>query len=896
MPSSPSLARLLMAALLATLMIAGPALAGGLLPSLAPAASAATDSQVTAAPGTVAAPAAPGDGEGSDDQGSDDDADADDAPVSLDLVSLDPTSLAPGGTLTAVVAVTNTSSEPVDAAALELRARSSRVTDRTTIAEWQAATEPDAVGEPVATSASTRSIAPGATVQLTVSADADDLGFSTESYYWGTRRISLTVTTGGSGSAVSDDGTDGTAADGDGDGADGGDGEAVQGEVVRGEPVASLRTFVVWRPEGASDTIAQSVLLPMASSDPGAAVVDAEAMASSAESGQLATVRALAQRTDVDWWLDPALLDPPATAQGTETTDDGAEDGDAAADDDATGDDGDTTGDDGTTGTVGADDTGDAGDAGGADSTDDSTSGEEGEEESADSDAPPAPPTVYAEDELSAQIADELVSAAGDRTILSMPYAQADVEGLGSAGADDLLTVLTERADATWESTGVSPQLTALSVDGSAADADALETAADAGAEAVIVPSASIRTDLASTVTPSSVALYQGSGASEAGALTLLTPDSALSAELSSLTTGSDAELTTQRMLAETATIASEYTTADRHLLISPPTLEGLDASAVGAALDALGEAPWITAGSTSDLLDAAESGALTTDTRSEDDDLYGTGEITPDEVQPSSVDASGLAEHLEVSEGTGLAEHVDAQLVHRVQATWSRADLLASTMEDDVSLEPLRLELLSAVSSQLLDQPESASDRADDADARTTTMLDSLHVVPASGYNLISDAAGVPITVTNELDSPVTVRIAVESDRPLVQVTDQPVVTVPARGRVETTVPVEAIANGTVTLTTRLTTEDGTSLTDAVEVPLNVNPAWENWTTMLLVVAMGTLVVVGVLRARRVGASTRAPAVHGPEDPVELSRTGISQPVCPEHEDRDDESPEERS
>src|SRR5699024_4658295 len=81
-------------------------------------------------------------------------------------------------------------------------------------------------------------------------------------------------------------------------------------------------------------------------------------------------------------------------------------------------------------------------------------------------------------------------------------------------------------------------------------------------------------------------------------------------------------------------------------------------------------------------------------------------------------------------------------------------------------------------------------------------------------------------------------------------------------------------------TLTSSLTTEDGRSLTEPVEVPLTVNPAWENWTTMLVVIAMSLLVVVGVARARRTGAATRAPAMRGPEDPAELARSGRSAPL----------------
>src|SRR5699024_12818117 len=88
-----------------------------------------------------------------------------------------------------------------------------------------------------------------------------------------------------------------------------------------------------------------------------------------------------------------------------------------------------------------------------------------------------------------------------------------------------------------------------------------------------------------------------------------------------------------------------------------------------------------------------------------------------------------------------------------------------------------------------------------------------------------------------------------------------------------------EPIADGPVTLTTVVTSTDGQPRAEAVDVPLTVAPAWENWTTLGLVIAMGLLVVVGVARARRTGAATRAPGFAGPEDPEELARTGRSTP-----------------
>src|SRR5690606_32735972 len=117
---------------------------------------------------------------------------------------------------------------------------------------------------------------------------------------------------------------------------------------------------------------------------------------------------------------------------------------------------------------------------------------------------------------------------------------------------------------------------------------------------------------------------------------------------------------------------------------------------------------------------------------------------------------------------------------------------------------------------------------RAQEASLLATELQDRIGVVPASGYNVISDEVAVPITITNDLDTPITVRIEVTSDKPLVQIAEPMVVEVPARRQIDAGVDVEAIANGTVTLTTVLTTEDGRALTAPIDVPLTVNPSWE--------------------------------------------------------------------
>ena len=403
-----------------------------------------------------------------------------DTPLSMDLVSLTPTSLAPGGTLRAEVEVTNTSSEPLEDLDLELRTRAPRVTDRAVLADWQSQTDPDTDGPALATAVAADdevdALAPEESRTLEVEIDAEELGYSEETYFWGTRRLSLTA-------------------------------------VAADEPLTSLRTFVVWRPEGTEARITQSTLLPLAEPDAAAAVASPEAHTASGEEGHLAAMQQLATREDVDWWLDPALLDPPNLPEPE------SEDG-------------------------------------------------TGEESST---APELRP-----DPVSSTIADELDAAVGARTVLAAPYADADRVSLRAAGALVLESAARDAADDVWRSAGISPRAEALEVPGPEADPEALEQAIEVGASTVVVPSSSVRPDPAASVTPSSVGRYESSR-TEGGELSVLAPDPVLSQEFSQLTADGDTEQTRQRLLAETATIASEYTTASRHVLISPSAAAELD-------------------------------------------------------------------------------------------------------------------------------------------------------------------------------------------------------------------------------------------------------------------------------------------------------------------------------
>lgn len=701
------------------------------------------------------------------------------SPVRMDLLSLTPASLDVGGVLEAKVEVTNGSSRPLSAPQLELRTRGARVTDRGALAQWEATAEPDVSGAPVTTSGRAPAIAPGAKATLTVKATAQQLGYSAEPYYWGTRRISLTL-------------ADGTA------------------------PVAGLRTFAVWRPAAATDAITQSVLLDVAAPDPAQAVEDPAKFASSAQSGALARLREAALAPSVDWRLDPSLLN--ATRLPEDRT------------------------------------------------TPPAPKGADGEKES-------SPVRRMRPDPAAAGLARALDEGLGERTVLAAPYAGADVESLHASGEERLAAAAAASGQRVWTEHEIAPRGLALRIPGEQADESRLRTAQASGADVLIVPSSSLREDPQGTVTPSSVATLD----SDSGSIPVLAPDPELSAQFTELSTAQDPELVRQRLLAETATIASEHVAAPRHLLIAPAPTAAPNAAGITGTLSAMHEAPWLREGRTGDLLDAAAQGDWTTRPSQTGRGLYAIGEVQADAVRPSAVDDSGRFDHLSAPTSPRFLDH---STLAGLSAAWGELEVLHAVMADDAALDAPRLRILSTASTRWRRDPAGAAKAMKALRRAAEELRERITVVPASGYNLISDSAGVPITITNGLDTAVTVTPHLEVDRHLVQIGDQKPVTVPPRGQVAVTVPVEAIANGTVTLRAALRAPDGQDLSAPVEVPLTVNPAWENWTTMVMVVAMGVLVVFGVLRARRVGSDARAPAVRVPEDPVELARSGRSRPA----------------
>lgn len=750
------------------------------------------------------------------------------APVALDLVAMTPTALHPTESLTLRVRVTNQGEETLEDLDVRLRAPVQRITSRTDLQQWQSRVSPH-TGSPVRARSASVAVPAGESTELTVTVPASQLRFGDDPSLWGARRISVT--------AHAED-----------------------------RALASLRTFTVWWPDRASEAMVQplrsSVLMPVWTPAPGQSLLDPDDFAARSAQGRLATVRALTQRENADWVLDPSLLTPPrrlkvttadpadgqkTDAQPTDTQ--GSAGGDSPTND-GQDDDQSSTGGNGT-GAGAGDGAGGASDGGG----DDAATEDEAEASAS------APPTEFVVQPDAAAVRDQLRGGVDGRTVLGLPYARADLAAVQDAGQERLLRQARMFTDRSWREAGTRPRSEVAMIPGERATPDAVVAAHQAGADAVILPQGSVRADPNSGVLPSGatrIALEDGT------AMTAITPDPSLSRELSAISASTDVEQSRQRMLAETAVLAGANLPSRRHVVMMPSLDDSASAEGISQVLDAVEQAPWVSPEHVGSLLDAVEDGTTTKNAVDTEGRVFAIDEVQVRDVHPSALAQDGT---IEKTTAPDPPTALRPELLDSLDTTLGGLLEQTQAMEDPAAVEaPLTL-ALAAVSDQ--NRTDQARQDALAAAARRgmSRVREQIRITPASGYNLVSGSAGVPITVSNSLGTSIHVTVHARTDRQVARFGEPVTLTVPAYSQEDATIPVEAVANGSVELTTTLTAEGSTTpLVDPVTVPLTVNPAWENWTTMAIVAAMGVLVVVGIFRARRVGSERRAPAELGPE------------------------------
>lgn len=413
-------------------------------------------------------------------------------------------------------------------------------------------------------------------------------------------------------------------------------------------------------------------------------------------------------------------------------------------------------------------------------------------------------------------------AASAGREIAVLPWGDPDLGALAHADRPGLLTAARDESTrAVSALTGLQGALRSdIAWPAARVDGPTVGLAAGTGAAAVVVDGADLATGEDLTYTPSGRAdLTQ-----DARAIAALVPDATLSGLIGDDDDAS-AAVRAQRVLAETAVITRERPNDSRHLLVTAPREWSADAETVSTVLDALESAPWVAMDPLSALLATPDPGVARA---ALPDRAASEGELSP-----------GLVASLgDAAEELGVVSGIVADPAALVAA--------------------YRPPLLAPLAAAWRAEPTSRAGLADAALSEVAALRSGVAVVPGSAVNLISETGELPVVLRNDLDQPVTVRVALQPGRRLLSAETSDPVTVAARSELSVRLPVRAIANGNVSVSVVLETLEGQTLLVAEPFTIRVRADWENVGTAVIAAVLGVGVIAGLVRTARRGRSSR--------------------------------------
>jgi urease beta subunit len=422
---------------------------------------------------------------------------------------------------------------------------------------------------------------------------------------------------------------------------------------------------------------------------------------------------------------------------------------------------------------------------------------------------------------------EELRSASAGDEMVALPYADVDVTGLVEAGLPDQLATAVAQGREVAQEVLDRPLTTDVGwLAAGGTDPAALRALAGLDVDAVLVDGALAPPALPITYTPTGVTdIPLGPGPSGSGAsMTGLLSDPVLSA-LVAEPPGQEA-LAVQRVLAETAMITAERPGQSRAVLVVPPRRWEPDADLTRAVLAATAEPPWLTSAPLSTLRSVALPGLQRTFPPFADVAAEGPGPALP----PSYL--------LEASELLADARRFTSILAERESAVlrWERFTSRLSSLQWGPRPDQ-RADVLAA-----------AQDRLDSQQGQVYVVTGNVTFGGRSGT--------IPVTVVNDLDQAVSVRIALVPRTQRLDVPSAETVTVEPQQKRQVNLAGEAVASGIVLVDAGLRTVDGEPFGDGVLIRVRVT---EYGTVGLLVTLGAALVLFGTAGVRLARRARRA-------------------------------------
>jgi hypothetical protein len=391
----------------------------------------------------------------------------------------------------------------------------------------------------------------------------------------------------------------------------------------------------------------------------------------------------------------------------------------------------------------------------------------------------------------------DLVAATGTADVVALPFGDPDVRALLAAGQASVLPPAVARGRSTaTDVLGRPVTSTVAAPPGGFASQAELEALRAAGSDAVLLDGRALPSTSAGT--PTGRATLTVGGASEPVALW----DPTLSRLVSTSPSGPGGELLArQRFLAETEMVTAESPGVQRTVVIAPPHDWDVDPQRAAQLLSLTASAPWLKLVTLSEALAVpppdTERGPLVTS-------------------PPPATDDGGPGD-------PARAAPLPTDYVQAVGTTVARGESAAAVLQDPTPVRTsYQVEGERLVSAALRSDLRRGRVLLDQTRSALAARIDAVRILPASA-TLGSSAADIPVTVVNDLDQPVTVKVAFFSGSPRLTVRPPGPVTVAPGSKARVLVPVTARANGVVDVSARLLTPAGDPLGDAVAVRVRI-------------------------------------------------------------------------
>jgi len=292
-------------------------------------------------------------------------------------------------------------------------------------------------------------------------------------------------------------------------------------------------------------------------------------------------------------------------------------------------------------------------------------------------------------------------------------------------------------------------------------------------------------------------------------------PISSLVTQAAEATSLADWQATMARLSATVATVAYERPSDARTVLATLEREWPSGGPFVTRTLQALDQLPWVSGATLGDALSSSPSTATVVDTPESDARL--------------------------------------AQLRELVGADQKVADFSTALAEPQTVTETARLRTLALSSHAWRDNVDGfpAEVTTAVADAGATSGL--VAVVQGSPFAILGDRSALPLYLENKTDSVATVLLNLTPSNSILSIEGSPIeVTVQPQSQTRVSVPVQSVANGTVTVQLQLVSTTGVAIATPVDVSLTVQAGWETAITWIFGVAFAGLFVGGLYRTFR--------------------------------------------